>query len=316
MSKFLCIYHANCADGFGAAWVVRRALGDCEVEFHRGVYGEAPPDVTGRDVLMVDFSYKRPVIMQMIAQSRSLLILDHHKTAEADLSGLPLATGWERHLRVGHDDIAAYGGSTAAAVFDMNRSGAGLTWDFFNPGRPRPKLIDHIEDRDLWRFQLPGTRAIQAALSSFPYDFETWDGLMADDREEDLRLLIKEGEAIERKHFKDIEELLKVGQRRMIIAGHDVPVCNLPYTLSSDAGHAMGKGEKFAACYMDTPAGRVFSLRSAPDGLDVSGVAKMFGGGGHKNAAGFTVPHDTDVSRPMHGAVYGGVPAPTQAPNF
>lgn len=69
-----------------------------------------------------------------------------------------------------------------------------------------------------------------------------------------------------------------------------VPVACLPYTLSSDAGHMMAKGEPFAACYWDTPEGRCFSLRSAEDGMDVSEIAKDYGGGGHKHAAGFRVP--------------------------
>lgn len=289
MSKVLCVYHANCADGFGAAWTVRQSLGG-GVEFHRGVYGERPPDVTGRDVVLVDFSYKRPVLDEMITKAASLLVLDHHKTAAADLDGLPKAReNWAQH----YGYLGAPGCSSVGVLFDMERSGAGITWDYFKSGLPRPALINHIEDRDLWRFNLPGTREIQAAVFSYPYDFDIWDKLMATPASD----LCREGAVIERKHFKDIEELLKVGQRRMVIAGHDVPVCNLPYTLSSDAGHAMGKGEKFAACYMDTPAGRVFSLRSPADGLDVSEIAKLFGGGGHKNAAGFTVPHDADVSK-------------------
>ena len=102
--KVLCIYHAFCADGFGAAWIVRRALGD-GVEFHAASYGQEPPDVTGRDVLMVDFSYKRPVLVQMAAKAKSILILDHHKTAQADLVDLP-------------DNVQT--------IFDMERSGAML----------------------------------------------------------------------------------------------------------------------------------------------------------------------------------------------
>ena len=100
----------------------------------------------------------------------------------------------------------------------------------------------------------------------------------------------KEGKAITRKHFKDIGELIKVTGRKMLIGGVLVPVANLPYTMSSDAGHIMGKGEPFAACYYDTLDGRCFSLRSAPDGIDVGEIAKKYGGGGHKHASGFRVP--------------------------
>jgi oligoribonuclease NrnB/cAMP/cGMP phosphodiesterase (DHH superfamily) len=76
----------------------------------------------------------------------------------------------------------------------------------------------------------------------------------------------------------------------MNIGGHNVRVANLPYTLTSDAGNLMAQGEPFAACYWDTPNGRVFSLRSTDDGMDVSLIAKSYGGGGHRNASGFQKP--------------------------
>lgn len=260
----ICIYHGNCADGFGAAWAVRQAIPTAD--FYAATYQAPPPDVTGKSVVMVDFSYKRPVLLDMAGKAESILILDHHKSAAEDLVDLP---------------------ANVVAVFDMERSGAMMAWQHFFPDVPAPKLIEHIQDRDLWRFALPGTREIQANVFSYPYDFGVWDGLMASD----VELLRGEGAAIERKHHKDIAELVKVTKRRMVIGGFDVPVANLPYTLSSDAGHLMAQDEPFAACYWDTPEGRVFSLRSSDAGQDVSAVAKPYGGGGHRNAAGFTVPH-------------------------
>lgn len=260
----LCIYHGNCADGFGAAWVVRQAIP--KAEFCAATYQAPPPDVTDMRVVMVDFSYKRPVLLDMASKAESILILDHHKSAAEDLIDLP---------------------ANVVAVFDMERSGAMMAWQHFFPEVPAPRLIEHIQDRDLWRFALPGTREIQANVFSYPYDFGVWDALMA----ADVDTLRAEGAAIERKHHKDIAELVKVTKRRMVIGGFDVPVANLPYTLSSDAGHLMAHGEPFAACYWDTPDGRVFSLRSSDAGQDVSAVAKGYGGGGHRNAAGFQVPH-------------------------
>lgn len=282
----LCIYHGNCADGFGAAWAVRYALGDV-VEFHAGIYGDPPPDVSGRDVVIVDFSYKRPVLDAMAARAASLLVLDHHKTAAEDLAGLPAARqSWAHHVGF----LGAPGCSSVGALFDMDRSGAGLAWDYF-VGGPRPRLIDHIEDRDLWRFKLEGTREIQSVIFSHPYDFAVWDDLVAQcQADPDIARMIKEGAAIERKHHKDIAELVAVTKRRMVIGGISVPVANLPYTLTSDAGNLMARGEPFAACYWDTPDARVFSLRSRPEGTDVSAIAKAYGGGGHKNASGFRMP--------------------------
>jgi len=282
--KTLCIYHANCADGFGAAWVVRQALGAENVEFHAGHYGKPAPDVEGRDVIIVDFSYPYVLLVLLGHQARSILIIDHHKTAAEALAKLPTAPSC----------FAEWAPSTqrVGTVFDMNRSGAGLTWDYFNPGQPRPALINHIEDRDLWRFKLEGTREIQANLFSYPYDFEVWDALMNTPTSQ----LLADGKAIERKHHKDVAELVVGSKRRMVIAGFDVPVANLPYIHSSDAGHLMAIGEPFAACYQDTSEHRYFSLRSHDQGLDVGEIAKRYGGSGHRNAAGFKVPFGHELA--------------------
>lgn len=271
--KTLCIYHGNCADGFGAAWVVAQHYGPENVELFAATYGGPPPDVTGRRVVMVDFSYKRPVMEHIIADCEWLLVLDHHKTARDDLAGLVC----------GEKDVEI--------VFDMGRSGAMLAWDYFNPGKPPLPLIKHIQDRDLWQFAHPGTREIQANLFSYPYELGVWTNLMHARTD----TMMMEGAAIERKHHKDIAELLAAqGQMNMEIGGYLVPVANLPYIFSSDAGHVMSKGhEYFAACYWDKADVRVFSLRSDPvGGMDVSLIAKEYGGGGHPNASGFSVPHD------------------------
>lgn len=264
MKNTLCIYHGNCADGFTSAWVVRRALG-ADTEFYPGIYGQPPPleNIRGKDVILVDYSYKRPIMEQIITEANSVLILDHHKTAEEDLK-----------------DLAG-----ANVVFDMNRSGARIAWDHFFPNEAPPPLLLVVEDRDLWRFSIPNAREIQAALFSYEYTFENWDQLMSDD----LEFLVSEGKVIERKHFKDIRELLEVTKTRMLIGGYVVPVANMPYTFGSDVGNILAKGEPFAGYYYDTPKGRVFGLRSAEDGLDVSEIAKLYGGGGHKHASGFTV---------------------------
>ncbi|HEL7612259.1 TPA: DHHA1 domain-containing protein [Stenotrophomonas maltophilia] len=302
--KPLVIYHSNCADGFSAAWAVRQAI---EAEFHPGVHGTPPPNVTGRDVILVDFCYPPAVMLQMQLGARSILVLDHHKSAEADLpandktaddqltvvrvygaANWDLFQGW-----VEQDKCEGIRKAMIYALFDMERSGAGIAWDFFHPGKARPALIDHVEDRDLWRFALHGTREIQAAVFSHPYRFEVWDQLMLAPVYE----LYQQGLSIERKHHKDVAELVEVAKRQMVIGHYDVPVASLPYTFASDAGHLMAKGQPFAACYYDKAEGRVFSLRSTDDGVDVSEVAKLYGGGGHARAAGFTVPRDHELAR-------------------
>lgn len=281
--KPLVIYHGNCADGFSAAWCFWRKFKD-DVEYHAGVYQQDPPDVTDRDVYLVDFSYKRPVVEDMLTKAKSVTLIDHHKSAIEDLRPLFAQDSWTGEPK------------QLAHFTDLDRSGSTLAWDYLFPGEDRPLLLGHVEDRDLWRFKLPGTREIQAFVFSHDYTFEMWDTLMSADQVELLKMTAA-GAAIERKHHKDIAELVGVCKRRMVIAGHDVPVASLPYTMGSDAGHLMAKGEKFSACYWDTADGRVFGLRSEEGGFDVSEIAKQYGGGGHVRAAGFKVPRDHQLAQ-------------------
>lgn len=286
--NLLVIYHGNCADGFTAAWAIWRKYPDAE--YHAGFYGSEPPDVKDKVVVIVDFSYKKPVLEEMAKSAKSILILDHHKTAAEDLAGYPEPPHLEDH----YGWLPEHG---VYAMFDMKRSGARIAWDYFHGTTPG-SLIKHVEDRDLWRFSMEQTRAFQANVFSYEYTFENWDKIyMCCGDDFNYWNFIRQGEAIERKHFKDIEELLKLCKRTMLIAGYAVPAASLPYTMSSDAGHIMAKDNRFAACYWDTPEKRIFSLRSTDDGMDVSQIAAQFGGGGHRNAAGFQVDRDHELAQ-------------------
>jgi oligoribonuclease NrnB/cAMP/cGMP phosphodiesterase (DHH superfamily) len=268
----LCIYHGNCADGFRAALVVWMRYGE-KVEFHAGQYGQTPPDCTGHHVLLVDFSYKLPQLRDIMAQAASVTILDHHKTAEADIQPL-----------LDNGDING--------EFDMSRAGAAITWDWCFPHRrKRPKLLEHIQDRDLWRFEIEGTREISAAMASFKQDFVLWQALLSRlDSSYGWQEMYEIGQALLRKHDKDVAGLTAQTQRHMTIGDYDVPTANVPYLFASDAGNILSQGEPFAACYYDSSTARKFSLRSQKGGADVSEIAKQYGGGGHANAAGFEMP--------------------------
>jgi oligoribonuclease NrnB/cAMP/cGMP phosphodiesterase (DHH superfamily) len=271
MKDIICIYHSQCADGFTAAWVVKEALDPLEknVEFYPGVYQKEPPDVTNKTVFMVDFSYKSPIIKEMLKKAKDIYILDHHKSAIEDLS------------EIKSDNFHT--------VFDINRSGARITWDYFFPDCPPPQFLLHVEDRDLWKFELDGTKEIQSAIFSYPYEFRYWDYFK--NAGNNLDHLIRDGIAITRKHLKDINELLSMDQHRLIINGIDVPACNLSYIYSSEAGNIMSKNEKFAVCYTYVKDGVILSMRSQPEGMDVSIIASTFGGGGHFAASGCKIPH-------------------------
>ncbi len=303
----ICIYHGNCADGFTAAWAVWLTLTPLGgVELYPGVYGEDPPDVTGRDVIMVDFSYKRPVIEAMASTCRTMLILDHHKTAEADLAGFPLPVGlgptgpspadWgvvdvvSGYYPDVMADWARICGAPSAvhAIFDMNRSGAQIAWDFFQgaPHGLRSALVDYVADRDLWRFDLPRSREISAWLYSQPFDMEVWT-LCGAELHLHFDQVADQGRAILRQHDKNVQSLIRNTRREMVIGGHRVPVANVPHFMASDAGGLLAQDQPFSATYYDRPGARVFSLRSREGGIDVSEIAASYGGGGHRQAAGF-----------------------------
>ena len=270
--KTLCIYHHPCTDGFAAAWAVRHILGKENVEFHPAKYQTPPPDVTRRDVLIVDFSYKRPILLEMAARAKSIHIIDHHKTAQENLVDLP---------------------PNVKTTFDMTRSGCVLTWETLEPyGRKPPPLFLHLQDRDLWQFKLSGTREIQATLSSYPYDFHVWTRLM----KVPLADLKADGTPILRNQQKQVEELIELWSYNEWLSGYLVPHLNCPIFYSPDAGHIMSQNYPFAVCYRNHRDYTEYSLYSSEHGLDVSLIAKEYGGGGHEHAAGFRLRNSQSPS--------------------
>lgn len=263
MTPDLCIYHGACDDGFGAAFAVWKRDGDC-VTYHPGVYGEAPPDVTGLDVAIVDFSYKRPVMVELASKAKSILVLDHHKTAQADLDGLS-------------DECP-----NVKVQFDMQRSGAVMAWEYFHPQREVPEFFLYLQDRDLWLKRMPDVDAFTMALRSYAQDFNLWDKIY-----DSPRSIIAEGRSIHR-YFRTLVEIAKGHAYFKEIGGYRVPVVNASMFMSSELAGELAEGHPFAGVYAESETHTLWSLRSrAPDGADVSEVAKQFGGGGHKHAAGF-----------------------------
>lgn len=286
----LCIYHGDCDDGFGAAWAIWSRWPDCE--FVPGHYGKPLPlaETEGKNVLFVDFSAKRPVLEEMATIARSIVVLDHHKTAEEELA--PWAGPMTDLATVEMWAAKACTGAAAPiiAVFDAEHSGATMAWRFAHAADRMPQLLAHIEDRDLWRFALEGTREISAALRLYHRDFKVWDRLIY--RADGLTLLFREGEMVLRAHQANIEKFIREA-RTMRIGGHAVPTVNVPYHYASDVAHellAANPGAPFAACWFVRGDGKAqFSLRSEDNREDVSEIAKAHGGGGHRNAAGFEI---------------------------
>lgn len=269
----ICVYHGHCPDGFTAAWAVWKRFGD-SVEYRHGSYGSAPPTVDGKHILLVDFSYKRDVLKELASKAASITVLDHHETAQADLQ--PLL------------DSGVVGG-----LFDMNRSGAGIAWDVLHPGERRPALIDYIEDRDLWTWKLPLSRPVLAYVDTFDFSFAKWDdlaGVLDYGLPEQLDEIINTGNALLRRHFKNCESLIAVTMQRATVGGIDVPCCNVPHIYCSEVGNILANRDDApfsATFFINKDNHRVYSLRSLAEKQSVSAIALKYGGGGHRNAAGF-----------------------------
>lgn len=263
----LVIYHGDgCRDGFCAAWVAWQTKTLRGAEFLAMSHGEQPPDVTERKVFILDFSFPAPVLHAMCEQAESLVLIDHHKTAQASLADF-------FHPR-------------ATIVFDMERSGAGLTWDYFIPARAkeRPLFVDYVEDRDLWRYKLPGSRLVNAYIGSLPLNFAEWS--MIERGLKNWTDLLPLGRAVQNKIDRYVDAMVKHA-RRVDFDGFNVPIVNASPIDISELLEALAKGEPFAVGWWQRADGLyIHSLRAQGD-VDVSAIAKHYGGGGHAKAAGF-----------------------------
>ena len=261
------IYHGGCTDGFGAAFSAWKCLGN-RAEYHACKHGEAPPDVRGKNVVILDFSYDNATTKRLISEAASLLVIDHHKSAMVEL----------------HD--------VSNTHFDMTHSGARLSWDFFHPGHPPPKLINYIEDRDLWKWELPYSKEFSAAFDMVPFTFEDFEKYEDDSVFDDA---VKRGSyilAYSKTVIKKVCE--KAAQRRY--QGMDVMVVNSSHWMS-EIGNRLSHDCDFAVIWYYDHEDRKnkVSLRAFHDNVDVSEIAKRFGGGGHKKAAGFALPNGKHI---------------------
>lgn len=306
------LYHADCLDGFGAAYAAWRRFGDA-ARYQPMHHGESwrNQDLAGHNVFILDFSFPADDLLAMARVARSVCLLDHHVTA---------LDPWREKLRGDADtglSIFRHPELPLTLAFNLEKSGARLAWEHFHPGQPIPLALAHIEDQDIWRFRLPGTRPFCRALRLNPFDFGAWDGLVGaagSDQSDVYRKMVAEGEAIERFLALEVERLAN-GRLAMavILKGepidplqalrHGLPVIeadgqawravrglavNASAVFASELGNRLAElSGSFGLIWQLSGDGEVKISIRAQGNVDVAKLAENYGGGGHANAAGF-----------------------------
>jgi oligoribonuclease NrnB/cAMP/cGMP phosphodiesterase (DHH superfamily) len=267
--KTYILYHANCPDGFGAAYAFHQKYGD-EATYLPQEYGyaDAPDMEKNAQIFILDFSYKREMLNALKDKHSNIVLIDHHISAKDDLKGLDFAH------------------------FDMSKSGAVLAWEYLYD-TPVPALFNYLQDKDLWTWKLPHSKEINSFISTVDYNFSDWDNVI-NNFEKNPKPFIEIGKSLLKSDCLKVKEIIE--HARMIsFAGHNVPCVNSPI-LNSEIGHELIKRHpesNFSVSWFLNKHNEIkISLRS--EGFDVSKVAEKFGGGGHTCAAGCTV---SDIPR-------------------
>ncbi|VVU94958.1 hypothetical protein CPAV1605_683 [seawater metagenome] len=268
----LVIYHKNCNDGFGAALVAWLKFGD-DAEYYAANHYSNPPNVSNKNVYILDFSYSADIINKMLKEVQSLIIIDHHLSAKKDLEQIPVEN----------------------KIFDMNHSGATLSWNYFFPNTKTPLLLEYIEDRDIWKNELENTKECFFGLNEIKKDFKIWKQYLDDEKVKDL---LKTGSIIYN-HNQDLINFLSRSSYLKSTVLSDNKSYNIAYlnssVLKSDLGnHLLVKvypEADFSAIYHYDGGDNktIYSLRSTDEKTDVSEIAKKYNGGGHRNASGLAI---------------------------
>jgi len=265
----IVLYHANCFDGFCAAWVAWGNL-NIKTKFLPVQYGQGLPESffnelnSNDNVYILDFSYKAEVLRRIIDKCNHLVVLDHHKSAKKDLEN--------------------FSHPNAYICFNMEKSGGRLTWEFFQKKNKPNWLVLYTEDRDLWKWELPNSKAINAYLRSYPMDFWWWKTVSGI---KDKNYIITEGEAILRAEQKIVDTQASFATD-FNIGGHQARIVNATTLISETAGKLAEEAPIGMTWFQRADGKFIYSLRVRQDiDVDVSEIAKTYGGGGHRKAAGF-----------------------------
>ena len=255
-------YHKNCSDGFGSAWAAYKYFGKDAMYIPISHHD----DIVVRDNSVnyfLDIAPRESLLKELESYSKEIHIIDHHISCYEYLKDKPYYH------------------------FNIDHSGCVLTWKYFFPDKEIPPILKYVEDRDIWKKEFEETNEVFLFLNLFETDFDAWDRCN-DLIKDNLKDCIEKGSIISK--YRDfIINKIKKNKHILSIAGYRVWAINSPFFQSYMLSE-MYEDQSFMACYYFDGERYTFSLRSSKDSfVDLSEIAKIYGGGGHKNAAGFSV---------------------------
>lgn len=262
--KIIVIYHGNCPDGFGGAWAAWMKFKDKAAYIGASDRLALPCEIKNKEVYLIDYTYEPDIVVQLIKDNIRVTAIDHHVSQEA-------ATKMTQHYS-----------------YAVERSAAPLAWEYFHPKKKVPMMLKYIEDRDIWKWKLPHSEEILTLVDLSPFDFKAWKKIAADLDNATKRNVYKKNGALLLKFQKALIDKLLPSTETVLFEGKKILALNAPYYFASDLGHELAERSGTFAIIWNESAGRIrVSLRSTGK-TDVSKIAQKYGGGGHKNASGFS----------------------------
>ena len=269
LKDIVIIYHAHCYDGFGAAWSAWKKFGDSAsyvAQKHGDV--EILDRLNGKEIYIVDFAFSKNEMLDIEKKAKKLVVIDHHISAEDAVKSLKEFS------------------------FALDKSGSYLAWEYFHKEEV-PLLIKYISDHDIWTHTMPNYEEVGSyiyASESDEENFEAFNKLSEElETKEGFEKALEMGGLLRRIHLQKVKEY---SEKASLISfeGYEIYAVNAPHEVCSELGHLLSeKTNSFSLSFYFEKDKWKCSLRSVKD-FDVSEVAKKYGGGGHKNAAGFAVP--------------------------
>ena len=260
------LYHANCCDGFGGAWAAWKKFGrDANYipVFHQH---DPPKGLVDKEIYLVDFSYPEPLLDEMIEKNKRVTAIDHHESEKQNIL------------------------KTQDGVFDINHSGSVLAWKYFHPNEDVPLLLKYVEDVDLWKYEMPDTEVVFAYLDLYDFEFGAWNKL-AQDIDEEFDKVKEKGSFILQYQNKLIDRIFSRNAEVVEFEGIKTYAINATDFRSEIGAMAVKALPPISITWYQRKNELMVSLRS--DGtVDVSQLARKYGGGGHTASAGFTLSID------------------------